>query len=514
MITLADTFLTVVSRFGDKTALRFHNGQTASFSELWLRARAYMEAFDRFDLSQDRPLAIFHGKSLDSYAAMVGALNMGVPYACLDPANPGQRQISMLEKLRPSLILADDPDNKVQERLHATIQTRGLDCPIINRRDISNEISARAPKRAIQSSDIAYIMFTSGSTGTPKGMAISHSNVLAFIDWAREAFGISSSDVLSGVNPPHFDNSVFDFYCALYNGACLAPVPRAQQDHPPNLINTLEAAKTTLVFAVPSFFIYLRAMRALTSDRLPDLRMLAFGGEGYPKTELRSLFESFGARATLLNVYGPTECTCICSIKMITDEDFANMDELAPIGPLAPICRGYVLDGEDEVADGEVGELCLVGSNVGLGYFRDREQTASAFVPNPRREAFEERMYRTGDYVRFHPENGHYSFVGRRDQQIKHMGHRIELGEIEAILTGNDIVSQAFIGYVKADANFGRIVAFVATGSNETSEDALVEYLRGRLPGYMIPHQIRLFSELPRNPNGKVDRLALMEEIR
>lgn len=460
-------------------------------------------------VSRDRPLALLHGKTVEGYAAMLAALGLGVPYCCLDERNPPERQKLVLETLRPGLILAAGVDADAVSA--ARVAASGA-CPVVEAAEV-RAMAPVPPSQDVVGTDVAYVMFTSGSTGRPKGVAISHANVGNFIDWSRSTFAISPGDVVANVNPMHFDNSVFDVYASLFNGASLAPVGRDDLDRAPAVLRVLEAAGCTVLFAVPSLLIYLRAMRALTTDRLPALRVVSFGGEGFAKPELRRLYEAFGHRAQLVNVYGPTECTCICSTHDVTSADVEDPAALAPLGPMAANFRGVVLDGDIAVADGDVGELCLIGPNVGAGYWNDPERTAEAFVANPLRPGLPERMYRTGDLVRLDPGTGEFHFVGRRDQQIKHMGHRIELGEIETVLNAVDRVRQAAVVYKRGDGPFGRILAVVSMPLPLAREAELLAALRERLPAYMMPHSIKVLSELPHNASGKIDRRRLAEEL-
>lgn len=238
------------------------------------------------------------------------------------------------------------------------------------------------------------------------------------------------------------------------------------------------------------------------------MRCVVFGGEGYPKGELKRLFDLFQPAAKLVNVYGPTECTCICSAHTIAESDFLDMQGLPMLGRLAPNF-GFLLLSEDrrEVMPGEVGELCLLGPQVGLGYYNDPVRTAEAFAPNPLCGPFAERMYRTGDLVR-QDRRGMLWFVGRRDNQIKHMGYRIELEEIEAALNALPDVTQAAAVYQRIREQHGRIVAFVAS-SAPICEESVKAGLRDRLPDYMIPAYVDVMQDLPKNANGKVDRKAL-----
>ncbi len=256
----------------------------------------------------------------------------------------------------------------------------------------------------IDGPDPAYVMFTSGSTGVPKGVTISHANLLNFIRWTQEQFQTQPADVFTNLNPLFFDNSVFDIYASLFAGASLVPCTAAMMRRPREVVARIEALGCTVFFSVPSLLIYFQTLKLIERSSFPTLRTILFGGEGYPKPMLAKLQATLGDRVELLNVYGPTECTCICSAYRITDADLANQSGYAPLGRLIPNFS-YVLLNEAGtlVEPGTAGELCLGGPCVGLGYFGNPEQTARAFIQNPTHDTFIDRMYRTGDLVRFDP---------------------------------------------------------------------------------------------------------------
>jgi D-alanine--poly(phosphoribitol) ligase subunit 1 len=221
---------------------------------------------------------------------------------------------------------------------------------------------------------------------------------------------------------------------------------------------------------------------------------------------LAKLFDLYGRRCRLHNVYGPTECTCICSAYEITAEDLRDGAGLPPLGRIADNFGYLILDGDAAAAPGEIGELCLLGPQVGLGYYNDPERTQSAFVQNPLAQSLPQRMYRTGDLVR--DVNGLLHFIGRKDNQIKHMGYRIELEEIEAAINRLDYVTQAAVIYKRVRDSFGHIVAYVVADS-PLDDARLRGDLLSLLPPYMIPNRFVVSSELPKNPNGKIDRARL-----
>jgi len=206
----------------------------------------------------------------------------------------------------------------------------------------------------------------------------------------------------------------------------------------------------------------------------------------------------------LVNVYGPTECTCICSAYRLSEEDFENLEGLPPLGHLNQNFDYRILD--DHGKDAERGELCLIGPNVAAGYFNDLERSAASFFTLSESGRFMKRMYRTGDLVR--EIEGILHFIGRKDNQIKHMGYRIELEEIEHALAKLPQVNQAAVIYQRTNTAYGKLLGFVASTA-DVDEKLLLADLAKLLPEYMIPSRIVIKADLPKNPNGKVDRQHL-----
>jgi D-alanine--poly(phosphoribitol) ligase subunit 1 len=485
-------------------------GRTVSHGELDTLANRVAAVFRECGIGRRDVVGIVHTKTDECYAAMLACLKLGAAYVNLDDQNPAARLEHIFAAAVPKLIVGESPPAAVVTAA-AAAATRLLD---FARPEVLEAIAAAsavepADLPATTGSDPAYIMFTSGSTGVPKGAVMTHANVLNFAAWVKQRFRVAGEDVFTNVNPMYFDNSVFDFYGAILNGAGLAPVTREVVADAPAMLAQLEEAGATIWFSVPSLLIYLTTLKLLTPERLGSIRTFSFGGEGYPKPELRKLFDMYASRSRIVNVYGPTECTCICSAWDVSGDDLRDPAGLVTLGPVAENFSMVVLDDADQaVGPGGTGELCLLGPQVGLGYVNDPERTARSFTRNPVNPRWEERMYRTGDLVRVGADGRMLDFVGRKDNQIKHMGYRIELEEIEAALHQLDGVSEAAVVHVPGRRDMKILVAFLATGIAYT--DAQIrERLAAILPPYMIPQRFELRDVLPKNANGKVDRRAL-----
>ena len=331
---------------------------------------------------------------------------------------------------------------------------------------------------------------------------------LNFIDWGRTTLSVTINDIFTNVNPVYFDNSVFDFYVSLFNGAAMCPVDAETARKPKDLVAAVESSSCSIWFSVPSMLVYLLTTRALGPDDLSCVRAFVFGGEGFPKPKLKELFDLFGARSSLVNVYGPTECTCICSSYAIEAKDVEDLRELAPLGLIAPNFEYYIdpVDPENPA----FGELLLGGPNVGLGYYRDAERSSQSFVQNPTNKSFREIVYRTGDLVQ-KQSNGYLHFKGRIDNQIKHMGYRIELEEIEAAFVTLEGVDEVAVVYRRDERGLGQINAYVGTSSLNSDKDILKD-IKSIVPPYMVPKTVRFLPILPKNRNGKIDRKRLQEQ--
>lgn len=277
--------------------------------------------------------------------------------------------------------------------------------------------------------DPLYVMFTSGSTGTPKGIAVSHRSVIDFIGEFVGLFGIDETDVIGNQAPFDFDVSVKDIYSTVAVGATMQIVPKKCFSFPMPLMDFLVERKvTTLIWAVSALCI-ISTYRGFSYKTPHDIKRVLFSGEAMPIKHLK-IWQKALPETLFFNLYEPTEITCNCTYYVVPQGVFDK--DVLPVGTPFPNEKVFLLNdnGEGLSAHDTVGEISVSGTALSLGYYNNRLETAKAFVQNPLNSSYNEVIYKTGD-LGYYDNDGNLCFVGRKDFQIKHMGHRIELAEIE-----------------------------------------------------------------------------------
>ena len=500
---LGQAFQKICEQYGNKTAIIFDGKEHITFYELNCLSNKMAHFLLRSGLRQKEAVAIQNKKSPLGFATMLACLKLGIIYTNFDYTNPTERIRKIFDTASPKLVFADEYNDAIA-KLCMELDIRYFAA------DISNSFLYTEDSRldvelvnAVSGNNPAYIMFTSGSTGIPKGVLISQRSLLNFVVWGKKTYNLTQSDIMTNVNPIYFDNSVFDFYCSVFNGITMVAISKAMVEKPKEMLKILLKERCTFWFSVPSMLIYLMNLKLLTAFILKDIRVFSFGGEGYPKELLRKLYHQYKDTASFYNVYGPTEGTCICSTYRITEEDI-EADGLVPLGYIAPNFGYLILDAEGKEAT--FGELCLTGEQLALGYYNDFEMTNKSFVQCPRVGAYRERMYKTGDLVEL--VKGKLFFRGRVDNQIKHMGYRIELEEIENALIKIAGIKECAVVHTISKNNLSRIIAYLAVEDGQEQVDYKTE-LRKYVPNYMIPNNIIVVDVLPKNDNGKIDRNRL-----
>ena len=475
-----------------------------TFSELENKAKAAAAVICKYSLPQT-PVAFYLEKSTAAVCGMMGTVYAGCFYSFVDVRQPETRAKTVLQTLNPSLIITDEEN---YDKLLAFSDIKCIKLEELFSQDTDNRQAAEQTEEILlqrrnNSLDIdpLYVNFTSGSTGTPKGVTVSHRCVIDFIPVFCEQFSLTHEDSFCNQAPFDFDVSVKDIYSGLYLGATVHLIPREYFSAPLKLMDFIcEKKPTVLVWAV-SALCFVSIMKGL-DYKVPDsIKTIMFSGEVMPVKQLH-VWQKFLPSVRFINVYGPTEITCNCTFHILNKEYSDN--ENIPIGKPFKNEKVFLLDEDNKLisAPNLPGELCVSGTSVALGYYNNKERTDEAFVQNPLNPYYNETIYRTGDLAKYDDE-GNLLYIGRKDFQIKHMGHRIELGEIETVTMSLENITRACSIY---DFEKKRIVLFY-TGELEKSE--LTKQLRLKLPPFMIPSSIKQIEQMPLNKNGKIDRKAL-----
>ena len=499
---LGQKFKFISNKYDKKKAILIEEKAEITFEELEDYSNQIANFLLSYDIEKKAVIAIQNSKSKEGFAAMLACLKLGIIYTNFDYSNPEDRIKKIFETAQPQIIWADIYEKNIDELC------RRMNIPYIvcENEHVMEEIRMQKAElnesviNAVSGDTPAYIMFTSGSTGIPKGVTICHRSLLNFIEWGKETYNLMENDIMTNVNPIYFDNSVFDFYCSIFNGITMVAIPKEIVEKPKQMLRIIDEKKCTFWFSVPSMLVYLTNLKLLSKDVLKNIRVFSFGGEGYPKEFLRKLYNIYCDTADFYNVYGPTEGTCICSAYKILEQDIKN-EGLAPLGHIASNFNYLILD--EEGKESTKGELYLLGEQLALGYYNDKERTEKSFIQCDKQNKYFERMYKTGDLVEVIEEKLY--FRGRVDNQIKHMGYRIELEEIEDALTRITGIKECAVVHTLSKNNFSKIIAFVVM--EQKIETALIkEEVRKYLPSYMIPNGVIFMDSLPKNANGKIDR--------
>ncbi len=441
-----------------------------------------------------KPVVLLMEKSAVTLAAMFGAVYAGCFYVMIDPEQPPERIREIFRVLSPELVVT----NKENENL---LEQAGYNkCKYLLKDALHEEINMEKLvliRKKSHETDLLYGIFTSGSTGGPKGVVVSHRAVIDFITHFIDTFGFTANDRIGNQAPFDFDVSVKDIYTSVLTGATLVLIPKRLFAVPPALLDYLcEKKINTLIWAVSALTL-VSALKGLRYKVPEDVKRVMFSGEVMPVKQLR-LWQAALPEAEFVNLYGPTEITCNCTyypVKRIFSDE-----EKIPLGKPLPGRNVFLLDeaGNEIAIAGEIGEICVSGESLSEGYYHNLSETKAKFIDDFQGKT-NRRYYRTGD-LGYYDIDGELYFSGRKDFQIKHMGHRIELEEIEHALNQiEDLERSCCLMNQKKN----QLVAFYL---GDVAADEIRRQLAKKVPSYMIPHKIVQINKMPLNKNGKTDR--------
>lgn len=497
---LLDYFEETVAKQSESIAVK-HNDQDITFETLKVRA----EKLGTYLLTQvnevtNTPIAVFLPKEINTVIADLGIMYSSNPFMNLDVKTPRERIMNIFELVKPAAVITSKKYSKALSDV--TVPVVLVD--EVNWDEIGEDsVKLQNRKNQLIDTDPFCLINTSGSTGTPKGVVLNHRSFFDFMAVSNERFGFDGSEIIGSLSPVVFDIYDFELCMLMINGSRLVLLDAMLAAFPARLLEKMVDNHVNFIFWVPSIMVNIANMELLDKIALPDLKLVWFAGEVFPTKQFLVWYDKL-PNTTFANLYGPIEITLDCTYYVVEDRPVES--EPLPIG--IPYKNTDILllnDDNQKCAIGEEGELCVRGTSLAMGYYNNPEKTAAAFTQNPLNASYPELIYRTGDmaYMR---EDGNIMFKGRKDSLIKHMGYRIELGEIEHVIE-NDL---KLVKYCCAVYQYAKkeIVLYYQNDEELTEKDFRTT-LSKSFPAYMIPAVYVKMDELPRNTNGKIDRLLL-----
>lgn len=485
-------------RLPDKIALA-DDKQSLSFCQWLQEAESIGTAIAHITSTIRRAVLVFVDRRIEGLVGAMGAVESGNFYVPIDCKMPFERVRLIADVCKPiAAVATTEADLKTLELIEFT-------GPIFLYNEAKNfetdqHVLANIREQMIDL-DPVYSIFTSGSTGVPKGVVISHRGMIDLADWLVETFDFTEKDALGNQTPFYFDGSVKDIVICMKSGATLNVIGKKYFTFTKLLMPLLNDRHITAILWATSAIVLVGNSDILSIALPKHLRLVTFAGEAMPAKQLRSWQEKL-PNVRFVNLYGPTEITVDCTffdVKRLYADD-----EYIPIGKACKNMQVLVLkDNGKEASVGEVGELCVRGTGVALGYYGNRSKTNEVFVQNPQNPFFNDIIYRTGDLVR-PTEDGYLIFVSRKDFQVKHKGNRIELGEIEAAVNAIEGVTNAACIF---DQHNDKLVLYYTTVDNQPLD--VINLVKERIPVYMFPEVMNHLSQMPYNMNGKIDRIEL-----
>ncbi len=472
-----------------------------TYSDLETRSDALAWRLTEVGAGRGDRIALLLDRGCDVVIAMLASLKSGAAYVPLDPGYPSSWLDRVIDDCRPGFVITSS--RFADATLPVAARALRIDDP---RLQLSEGPPSEWQAPEVDEKDPAYVLYTSGSTGRPKGVVITHGN-LSYSTKARFQVYDTQPGSFLMLSSFAFDSSVAGVYWTLASGGKLLISEAGQERDVDWIAGSIFRHEVTHTLCLPS--LYEVILDHAPATLLKSLKVIVVAGESVPQ-DLVGRHRAFAPQASLFNEYGPTEACVWCTV---FDASTIDTGAVVPIGKPIPGTEVRILGADGRpVPVGAPGEIWIAGPGLAHGYLNEPAEDRSAFgCPNSDLG----RMYRSGDFARYRPD-GSIEFLGRRDQQVKIRGHRIELAEIESVLQRHPAVRDAVAVTVNARADTGKekqsdrasLAAFVIAADLKSTSDPteLVAYLRSELPGYSVPASVRFVDELPRLPNGKVDR--------
>jgi pristinamycin I synthase-2 len=490
--------LEAVARVREDAVAIVDGQRRMSYRQLLLRADALAGELQARGIGPRDLVGVALPRSAELVVTVVGVVRAGAAYVPIDLNQPAERRALILTDARPKLIVTE---GAAVDGIPPGIQVLRLP------QHVPEGIERR---QRPQADDPAYVIYTSGTTGQPKGVVVTQRNAARLFTAAEPLFKFGANDVWTLFHSIAFDVSVWELWGALLHGGRLVVVPATTARAADAFHALVMRDGVTVLSQTPSAFRAFDAADAAAGRPANQLRHVVLAGEALDPRSLKRWFESHGdEQPRVTNMYGITETTVHVTHRSILAEDAHGSGRSLIGAPLADLRIDLLGPDGRSVAPGEVGEIFVGGDGVSAGYLRRPDLTAERFLPDPRGEHPNARLYRSGDLGRRMPD-GDLEYLGRIDNQVKLRGFRIELGEIEAALCKAADVRDAVVA-LRNNANKGpQLVAYVVHGDSMPFDAAsLREHVANHLPEYMVPAAYVRMQHIPRTINDKVDRAAL-----
>jgi amino acid adenylation domain-containing protein len=493
--TIVDIFEEQVEKTPESVAVVFE-GQQLSYQLLNRKANQLAHYLQSLGVKPEVQVGICVERSFEMVIGLLGILKAGGAYVPLDPAYPAARLAFMLEEAQVPVLLTQ---LNLKENFAET--TASVVCLDAEEEDMSR-LSGENLISGVVPTNLAYVIYTSGSTGQPKGVMIDHRGVVNTIKDINQRFGVGPQDRVLALSALSFDLSVYDIFGILATGGTVVMPNADLAKDPAHWVELMIQHNVTVWNTVPALMLLLVDYVSERPKMVPnDLRLSMMSGDWIP-LNLPERIKALWPQAQVISLGGATEAS-IWSIYYPIETVDPTWKSIPYGKPLLNQTFHVLTESMEPCPIWVPGQLYIGGIGLAQGYWRDEEKTKASFIIHPQTQ---ERLYKTGDLGRYLPD-GNIEFLGRIDNQIKIRGFRIELGEIEAVLSQHPSVKDAVVTVFDSDDN-KRLVTYLTTVSEQNVAE-LKEWLKARLPDYMIPSNFTILDHLPLTPNGKIDRKAL-----
>lgn len=504
---ISNAFYKTATHNPNNTALVV-DGKSTTYGQLWDQV-ARVAHFLKPKLKTKR-VGILGSRSAMAYIGILGAAASGATYVPLNMKWPEERLIAIFQQLELDAVIVDKFGSKLitdAVKAHApSIIIASDDAVSIENAIKISGLPADKIKEPVQrdSKDLGYIIFTSGTTGMPKGVMVSQSALNIYLDEAQEWCDLNTDDRVAEAHDLTFDLSVHNMFLAWRGGSALYIMSQLDMMAPQAFVRKHEI---TVWLSVPTIVNNIRRANRLGPNLFPSLRLSMFCGEPLPLATVQAMAEA-APNARIENIYGPTECTIVCSRQTITNPPkITEQRDIIAIGNEFSNTKMLICDEDGKVLpDGKMGEIALESAKLADGYFKAPDQTAKAF-----RQIDGKRLYFTGD-LGYRDQDGILHYMGRTDNQVKMKGNRIELEEVDTHLrksAGTELA--AVVAWPILEGVPQGLVGFAI--ENGFSAQDIQKAMQKTLPLYMVPSQIQLLPDMPRNTSDKIDRKALLARL-